>query len=89
MPLDKRIKLINFLEEIFIKEAIENFEKNNKRPVVNEEKIQLENNWLNYSSNFTRMWLNYLTDENLEKILSNKLNSQNNFNGISQLSGKI
>jgi hypothetical protein len=89
MPLDKRIKLINFLEELFIKEAIEDFERNNKRPVVNEEKFKLENNWLNYSSNFTRMWLNYLTDENLEKILSNKLNSQNNNNGINQLSGKI
>jgi hypothetical protein len=89
MPLEKRIKLINFLEEIFIKEAIEDFEKNNKRPVVNEEKIQIGNSWLNYTSNFTRMWLNYLTDENLEKILSNKLNSQNNNNGINQLTGKI
>jgi hypothetical protein len=89
MQIDNRVKIINLLETILIKEAIETFERKKKNNLSEEEKNEITQNWYIHSSIYTRMWLNYLTDENLEKVLSKKLNEQSIKGGINTLMGRI
>jgi hypothetical protein len=89
MQIDNRVKIINLLETILIKEAIETFEKKKKNNLSEEEKNEITQNWYMHSSIYTRMWLNYLTDENLEKVLSKKLNEQSIKGGINTLMGRM
>jgi hypothetical protein len=89
MIMDKRSKIINFLETLLIKEAVETFERKKNRNLSEEEKSDITNNWYLHSSVYTRMWLNYLTDANLEKVLAKKLNEQNINDGINELTGKM
>ena len=89
MLMDKRSKMIGFLETLLIKEAVDTFEKKKRRNLSEEEKEDIAKNWYLHSSEFTRMWLNYLTDDNLEKVLARKLNEQNMNDGINKLTGKI
>ena len=89
MIMDKRTKIINFLETILIKESIETFERKKNRILSDEERTDLTNNWYLHSSIYTRMWLNYLTDANLEKVLAKKLNEQNTNGGMNELTGRM
>jgi len=89
MIMDKRTKIINFLETLLIKEAIDTFENKKKRNLSEEEKKEVTENWYMHSSIYTRMWLNYLTDDNLSKVLAKKLNEQDIKGGINELIGKI
>ena len=66
--IDKRVKIINFLESIFLKEAIDKFEQKLGRKVSEEEKRDIEINWKKHSTFFTRIWLNYLSDEKLHSF---------------------
>jgi hypothetical protein len=89
MIMDKRTKIINFLETILIKESIETFERKKNRILSDEERTDITNNWYLHSSIYTRMWLNYLTDANLEKVLAKKMNEQNASQGINELTGRM
>ena len=89
MSTNKRFELINLLESLMLKEDYETFLKKNNRFVHEDETEIFKKNWYKYSSTFTRMWLNYLTDDRLEKILNKKLADQNVDKGISELISKI
>ena len=86
MQLEHRYKIIGFLESTFIDEALEVLEKKSATPLTENEKASVITNWHNYSSSFTRMWLNYLTDDKLVNVLNKKLEREKNqriFNGLS------
>ncbi|OHD10639.1 MAG: hypothetical protein A2086_01945 [Spirochaetes bacterium GWD1_27_9] len=87
MTIEKRIKIIGFLETTFINEAVEAMERKNGRRLSNEEKLEIQSNWYKYSSSFTRMWLNYLTDEKLLTVLSKKLSLEKNLRTFNELFG--
>ncbi|HOV13411.1 MAG TPA: hypothetical protein PK771_03920 [Spirochaetota bacterium] len=78
MKFEQRLKVIGFLEKTFIDESLEVFEKKNGKPLTDNEKTDVIDNWYNYSANFTRMWLNYMTDDKLIKVLNKKLENERN-----------
>jgi len=77
MPINKRIELINLLESIILKENFNTFIKKSNKELTPEDNDFFIKNWYQYSSNFTRMWLNYLSDDKLLEILEKKLAKQN------------
>ncbi|MBP7553669.1 MAG: hypothetical protein KA885_09585 [Spirochaetes bacterium] len=72
--MQNKLDKINLLESIFINEDFQIFMDKKNRVLTEEEKIEIKENWYNYSSVFTRMWLNYLSDDKLDNLLQRKLN---------------
>lgn len=87
MQMEQRFKIINFLENTFINEALEVFEKKCGRGLTENEQTDVITNWHNYSSSFTRMWLNYLTDDKLVNILNKKLQEEKNQRKFEEIVG--
>lgn len=77
MGINKRFELIALLESVILKEDLETFLRKSKKDLTKEENELFIQNWYKYSSTFTRMWLNYLSDEKLLEILEKKLTKQN------------
>ena len=69
--IKKRNKMTKYLEDIFINEAIDAFMKNRSILSLNENVI--EEKWHKYSIYITRIWLNYLDNDQFKKVLSKKL----------------
>jgi hypothetical protein len=65
----RRFKISKFLENIMADEAVENFNKN-KSLIVKEKKQKKYREYIQY---FTRLWLNYLSKEQFEKLAAKKL----------------
>ena len=76
MNLNERFRAINLIEAILINEAIDSFSRRKKRTLDEDEKIKIELDWYKYSSNYSRMWLNYLSDEKLNRLLERKTNGK-------------
>lgn len=70
--IKKRTDLTKHLEFIFHEEEVNIFLKKHKKLSLN--KIYEDKNWVNYTSYFTRIWLNYLDESQFERIVSKKLN---------------
>ena len=70
--LEQRIKKINHLESIILKESIEAYSRHKqiRNAAVDNTGEGLDS--FNLTSPFTRLWLNYLSDSQLEEILSRK-----------------
>ena len=49
----------------------------------------IEKIWYEHSSGYTRMWLNYMTDDNLSIVLNKKLTAVNNLSNTETLLGRI
>lgn len=87
MKFEQRFKIIGFLEKTFIDDALEIFEKKKGATLTENERDEVVTNWRNYSSNFTRMWLTYMTDDRLVSVLNKKLEIEKNrlmFNELGQ-----
>jgi len=76
MPINKRLELIGLLESLILKEDVETFIRKSNRKISPEENDIFIKNWYKNSATFTRMWLNYLSDEKLLEILEKKLSKQ-------------
>lgn len=83
--MQNKLDKINLLESIFINEDFQIFMDKKNRVLTEEEKIQIKENWYNYSSIFTRMWLNYLSDDKLDNLLQRKLNQYKNLTQYNEL----
>ena len=83
--MQNKLDKINLLESIFINEDCQIFMDKKNRVLTEEEKIQIKENWYNYSSIFTRMWLNYLSDDKLDNLLQRKLNQYKNLTQYNEL----
>ena len=89
MNNESRVKIINFLESAFVKEAIDTIERKRDRRLSDEEMKDIEKIWYEHSSGYTRMWLNYMTDDNLSIVLNKKLTAVNNLSNTETLLGRI
>ncbi|HNZ26098.1 MAG TPA: hypothetical protein PK385_08865 [Spirochaetota bacterium] len=83
--MQNKLDKINLLESIFINEDFQIFMNKRNRALTEEEKIQIKENWYNYSSTFTRMWLNYLSDDKLDRLLQRKLNQHKGINQYNEM----
>jgi len=83
--MQNKLDKINLLEFIFINEDFQIFMNKRNRALTEEEKIQIKENWYNYSSTFTRMWLNYLSDDKLDRLLQRKLNQHKGINQYNEM----
>ena len=72
--IKKRTELTKYLENVFANDAAESFLKSHKKNIYS--KNLLMNDRIKYSSYFTRVWLNYLDNEQLGKIFSKKLKTK-------------
>jgi len=88
MKLMERDKIINFLENTFIDEALLFVEKKRGRTLSEQEREETLVNWHNYSSSFTKMWLNYMTDDKLINVLTKKLENTKNKRSFDTLIGE-
>ena len=71
LQIRKRIELTKYLEDVFVSDAAENFIKSHKNNIYRNN--LLLNNKIKYSTYFTRLWLNYMDNNQLGKMLSKKL----------------
>ncbi len=71
--IKKRINTIRALEDLLLKEAVEEYQRSKKFPISANERAVIESNWHKHSSFFTRMWLNYMDDSKLELLLIKKM----------------
>lgn len=69
----KRIETIKMLEEMLLKEAVDEYRISRNKPLSMVEKNLIESNWQKHSSFFTRMWLNYMNDSQLNQLLTKKM----------------
>jgi hypothetical protein len=88
--VDKKIKnrneLTKYLEYSFINDAAKNFldrhsianftNPDQSKDIINNKTLYVEK-WVKYSSQFTRAWLNYLTDEQFDELVIKKLQTEN------------
>lgn len=69
--IKNRTEFSKYLEYSFLNEAAESYLKIHRNIVINNNTLLKK--WIKYSTYFTRLWLNYLDNEQLKKILSKKL----------------
>jgi hypothetical protein len=60
------------IEKIILNEAIDNFVLNNRNINIFNDKTILDR-WINYSSQFVQIWLSYMTDKQIETLLTEKM----------------
>jgi len=89
MDLTKRVQLITMLEKILIQEASLSFVTKNRKQFDFKENSVLTDVWHNYSQTFTRMWLNYLPDDELQEILTKKMADSKSSGSTNTLFGSI
>lgn len=79
MRNEERINLVNSIEKIFFDQAFQIF--NEKHPGVSNRIVNyLEEDdayLLKYYTNFTRNWLNFLGEDELRQILTEKMANEN------------
>lgn len=73
--IKKRNKMSKYLEDILINEAIFSYLKKRLNFFSNENAI--EEKWRKYSTHITRRWLNYLDNDQFEKLFSKKIEKNN------------
>jgi hypothetical protein len=91
--LDKKIKkrneLTKYLEYSFINDAAKNFLDrhsivNFTYPEQSKDSINNKNlfveKWVKYSSQFTRIWLNYLPDKQFDDLVTKKIQDESSNN---------
>ena len=66
----KRTELTKYLEDVFVNDAVESFLKSHKKNKYSNN--LLKNDKLKFSSYFTRVWLNYQDNNQLDKIFLKK-----------------
>ena len=71
LEIRKRTELTKYLEDAFVNDAAETFIKSHKNNIYGNN--LLLNNKIKYSTYFTRLWLNYMDNNQLGKMLSKKL----------------
>jgi pyrroloquinoline quinone (PQQ) biosynthesis protein C len=91
--LDKKIKkrneLTKYLEYSFINDAAKNFLERHSianftdpeqgKNLIDNKTLFVEK-WVKYSSQFTRMWLNYLPDKQFDDLVSKKIQDEDSSN---------
>lgn len=75
--IKKKNELIKYLERSFIIDAAEVFLKKHSKIKLDKRLIDEES--LKYSAFATRIWLNYLDNEQFKKILKKRLKTDNSF----------
>lgn len=69
--IKKRTELTKYLEDVFVNDAAESFLKSHRDNIFRTN--ILLNDKIKYSTYFTRVWLNYMDNNQLGKMLSKKL----------------
>lgn len=69
--IKKRTEFSKYLEYSFLNDAALSYLKIHQDIILNNN--ELLKKWIKYSTYFTRVWLNYLDDSQIKKILAKKL----------------
>ncbi|MCG8572692.1 MAG: hypothetical protein MJB14_21380 [Spirochaetes bacterium] len=74
---NKEVERKQLIEKLFLNEAINSFILRNNRDDHILKDASVLKHWYNFSAQFIQTWLSYMTDEQIENMLSEKLKKYN------------
>lgn len=73
MTYESRMNTIGAMQKILRKEAFEAYSKNSKAGAFSPNNKNVDELWEQCSSVFTRIWLSYMSDNQLQELVQKKM----------------